>query len=113
MKIVEILQKLGDFIVAEWSRDFESDGDYLLINRMKYAATAQEGEEFEVYYDLVLKRQSDEEEGYLRLLTGHAMARYIDDQLQCQACLADLTPSKQDTCKEEYGRLATKKRLQS
>uniref|UniRef100_A0ABK9NG53 Uncharacterized protein n=1 Tax=Glossina morsitans morsitans TaxID=37546 RepID=A0ABK9NG53_GLOMM len=96
MEIVEILQKLGDFIVAEWSRDFESDGDYLLINRMKYAATTQEEEEFECL-----------------VLTGHAMARYIDEQLQCQACLADLTPSKQDTCKEENGRLGTKKRLHS
>lgn len=89
-----------DFIVAEWSRDFESGDDYLLINRMKYLATVQEEGKFEpydtdgeVYHKLVLKRPStgDEEEGYLRLLTGYAIVRYIGEQLQCQACVADVT----------------------
>lgn len=106
--------------MSEWSRDFESDDDYLFINRMKYAATVQKEEEFElydiegeVYHDLIFNHITDQEKGYLRLLTGYAIARYTDEQLQCQACLADLTQSKQDACEEENGQLVTKQRLDS
>ncbi|XP_037896173.1 uncharacterized protein LOC119641517 isoform X1 [Glossina fuscipes] len=105
---VEDVMKLGTRLMKQqlefWGGGSRTDKDYELIKNLNYKTPAQAEDEF-LHYDLngvpykvAAKRLTLNEAEYFRLLTGYGIAQYIREQLKCQACLNDLTITKEEAC---------------
>ncbi|KAL9889040.1 uncharacterized protein ACN427_008463 [Glossina fuscipes fuscipes] len=115
---VEDVMKLGTRLMKQ-QLEFRGGGsrtdkDYELIKNLNYKTPAQAEDEFLPYdlngvpYKVAAKRLTVNEAEYFRLLTGYGIAQYIREQLNCQACLSDLTLTREEACSEIDGMLVAK-----
>ncbi|KAL9921791.1 uncharacterized protein ACN427_002659 isoform 1-T4 [Glossina fuscipes fuscipes] len=112
---VENIMKLSTRLMKQqlefWGGESSSDDDYHLIEKLDYATPAQAEDEFMPYdlngvpFKVAAKHLTVNEAEYFRLLTGYGIAQYIREQLNCQACLSDLTLTKEEACSEVDGML--------
>ncbi|KAL9893288.1 uncharacterized protein ACN2A1_008484 isoform 1-T1 [Glossina fuscipes fuscipes] len=112
---VENIMKLGTRLMKQqlefWGGESSSDDDYHLIEKLDYVTPDQAEDEFMPYdlngvlYEVATRRLTTNEAEHFRLLTGYGIAQYIREQLNCQACLSDLTLTKEEACSEVDGML--------
>ncbi|KAL9890097.1 uncharacterized protein ACN427_009184 [Glossina fuscipes fuscipes] len=97
-----------------WGDGSTIDDDYELIEKLDYTTPAQAEEEFLPYdlngvpFKVAAKRLTVNEAEYFGLLIGYGIAQYIRKQLKCQACLSDLTLTKEEACSETDGMVVAK-----
>ncbi|KAL9930445.1 uncharacterized protein ACN427_014906 isoform 1-T2 [Glossina fuscipes fuscipes] len=115
---VENIMKLGTRLMKQqlefWGDGSTIDDDYELIEKLDYTTPAQAEDEFMPYdlngvpFKVTANRLTVNEAEYFRLLTGYGIAQYIREQLNCQACLSDLTLTREEACSETDGMLVAK-----
>ncbi|KAL9915171.1 uncharacterized protein ACN2A1_001920 isoform 1-T2 [Glossina fuscipes fuscipes] len=107
-EIMKLVNRLIKSQIDFWGSGYSTTDDYHLIEKMDYRTAEHQAEDKflpfgldgVVFDDILTGEVTEEEEDYIRLLTGYGIAQYIREQVRCQECLEDLTQRKEDACSQ-------------
>ncbi|XP_037899387.1 uncharacterized protein LOC119643950 [Glossina fuscipes] len=110
-EIMKLVNRLIKSQIDFWGSGYSTTDDYHLIEKMDYRTAEHQAEDKflpfgldgVVFDDILTGEVTEEEEDYIRLLTGYGIAQYIREQVRCQECLEDLTQRKEDVCSQLTG----------